>query len=63
VREEIGITISVGVSFCKILAKMGSELKKPDATTVLTGKTSGSASGTCGGGHAVCGAIHGDAAG
>jgi len=36
VREEIGITISVGVSFCKILAKMGSDLKKPDATTVLT---------------------------
>lgn len=36
VREEIGVTISVGVSFCKILAKMGSDLKKPDATTVLT---------------------------
>ncbi len=36
VREEIGITISVGVSFSKIMAKMGSDLKKPDATTVLT---------------------------
>lgn len=36
VRGEIGITISVGVSFCKILAKIGSDLKKPDATTVLT---------------------------
>ena len=36
VREEIGITISVGVSFCKIFAKMGSDYKKPDATTVVT---------------------------
>ncbi len=36
VREEIGITISVGVSFCKIFAKMGSDYKKPDATTVIT---------------------------
>ena len=35
VREEIGITISVGVSFCKIFAKMGSDYKKPDATTVI----------------------------
>ena len=36
VRDEIGITISVGVSFCKIFAKMGSDYKKPDATTVIT---------------------------
>ncbi len=36
VREEIGITISVGVSFCKSIAKVGSDFKKPDATTVLT---------------------------
>ena len=35
VREEIGITISVGVSFCRALAKLGSDYKKPDATTVL----------------------------
>ena len=38
VREEIGITISVGVSYCKIFAKMGSDYKKPDATTVITRK-------------------------
>ena len=36
VREELGITISVGVSFNKIFAKMGSDYKKPDATTVIT---------------------------
>ena len=36
VREELGITISVGVSWNKIFAKMGSDYKKPDATTVIT---------------------------
>ena len=36
VREEIGITISVGVSFCKVFAKMASDYKKPDATTVIS---------------------------
>ena len=36
VREEIGITISVGVSFNKTFAKMGSDYKKPDATTVIS---------------------------
>lgn len=35
VRVELGITISVGVSFCKSFAKLGSDYKKPDATTVI----------------------------
>ena len=36
VKNEIGITISVGVSYNRIFAKMGSDYKKPDATTVIT---------------------------
>lgn len=36
VREEINLTLSAGVSYNKIFAKMGSEHKKPDATTEIT---------------------------
>ncbi len=36
VKAETGLTISVGVSFNKVFAKLGSDMKKPDATTVLT---------------------------
>ncbi|MDD6300024.1 DNA polymerase IV [Hornefia butyriciproducens] len=36
VREELGITLSAGVSYNKIFAKMGSEYRKPDATTEIT---------------------------
>ncbi|MBQ7891001.1 MAG: DNA polymerase IV [Erysipelotrichaceae bacterium] len=36
IKEELGITASVGVSFNKIFAKLGSDYKKPDATTVIT---------------------------
>ena len=36
VREELGLTVSVGVSFNKVFAKMGSDYKKPDATTVIS---------------------------
>lgn len=36
VKKETGLTISVGVSFCKTFAKLGSDLKKPDATTIIS---------------------------
>ena len=36
VRTETGLTVSVGVSFNKVFAKMGSDYKKPDATTLIT---------------------------
>ena len=35
IKTELGITISVGVSFNKIFAKLGSDMKKPDAVTVI----------------------------
>lgn len=36
IKEELGITVSIGVSFNKIFAKLGSDYKKPDAVTVIT---------------------------
>lgn len=35
IKYELGLTISVGVSFCKVFAKLGSDMKKPDAVTVI----------------------------
>lgn len=35
VKTELGLTISVGVSFNKSFAKLGSDMKKPDATTCI----------------------------
>lgn len=35
VKQELGLTVSIGVSFNKVFAKLGSDMKKPDAITVL----------------------------
>ena len=35
VKREIGVTVSVGVSWNKIFAKLASDLKKPDAVTQI----------------------------
>ena len=35
-RDELGVCASVGVSWNKIFAKLGSDLKKPDATSIIT---------------------------
>lgn len=36
IKEELGLTVSIGVSFNKIFAKLGSDMKKPDAVTEIT---------------------------
>lgn len=36
VKRELGITVSIGVSFNKVFAKLGSDLKKPDGITVIS---------------------------
>lgn len=38
VRKEVGITVSIGVSYNKIFAKLGSDYRKPNAMTVITKK-------------------------
>lgn len=36
IKRETSLTASIGVSFSKIFAKLGSDMKKPDATTCIT---------------------------
>lgn len=36
IKNELGLTISVGVSFNKIFAKLGSDMQKPNAVTIIT---------------------------
>ena len=36
IKQELGLTVSVGISFNKVFAKLGSDYKKPDATTLIS---------------------------
>lgn len=36
IKTELGITVSIGVSWNKIFAKLGSDYKKPDAITLIS---------------------------
>ena len=36
IKRKVGVTVSCGVSFNKVFAKLGSDLKKPDGTTVIS---------------------------
>ena len=36
IKSELGITVSVGVSWNKVFAKLGSDMRKPNAVTVIT---------------------------
>lgn len=36
IKREMGLTVSIGVSFNKVFAKLGSDMKKPDAVTCIT---------------------------
>ena len=39
IKRELGITVSIGVSFNKVFAKLGSDYKKPDAVTAIEKST------------------------
>ena len=39
VKKELGITVSIGISWNKIFAKLGSDYKKPDANLLYVGRS------------------------
>lgn len=36
IKEELGVSVSIGISWCKVFAKLGSDLRKPDACTLIS---------------------------
>lgn len=36
IKAETGLTVSIGVSYTKVFAKLGSDMKKPDATVIIS---------------------------
>ncbi len=39
IRQELGLTVSVGLSVSKVLAKVGSKYRKPDGLTLIPGRS------------------------
>ncbi len=36
IKDELGVTVSIGIAWCKVFAKLGSDMKKPDACTLIS---------------------------
>lgn len=36
IEDELGVTVSIGIAWCKVFAKLGSDMNKPNACTHIT---------------------------